>query len=660
MESMIRTVLVANRGEIARRIFRTCVEMGIRTVAVYSDADVDAPFVADADVAVHLGPSEPSMSYLDIDKVIAAARRTNADAIHPGYGFLSENASFAEACAKANIIFVGPSPEAITAMGSKLESKRIMAEANVPTLPSVAIGADTDTLAAAADIGYPVLVKASAGGGGKGMRVVESPDSIATAVQGAIREATAAFGDGTVFLEKYLIGPRHIEVQVFGDANGTVISLGERECSIQRRHQKIIEEAPSPSVDADLRARLSAAAIQAAEAVSYVGAGTVEFLVDAEGAFFFLEMNTRLQVEHPVTEMVTGVDLVRLQIEVAEGLSLNDAGRNVQPVGHAIEARVYAEDPTNDFLPATGTIRLFDLPTSVRVDSGVIGGSEVSIFYDPMLAKVVAHGTRRSDAIRVLVSALRASRIHGVLTNVPLLVRILEHADFVQGQADTGWLESLDVAALGRPLTTPEDVEHMALAASLVLQARRRAEACVLTTLPSGFRNNPSQLTIDNYASDDRTIGIGYLVTAGEIVYTVDGEQKAPATLVYANAHSVRFRIDEIDRVFSVATSSHRVFIDTADASAELTRMPRLPIPEVAIDPGSLLSPMPGRVVRLEVSVGDSVSSGDALVVVEAMKMEHTISAPHDGTVSSLPVAAGDQVEADEVLAVVDPVDKER
>ena len=522
------------------------------------------------------------------------------------------------------------------------------------------IAADTDTLAAAADIGYPVLVKASAGGGGKGMRVVESPDSIATAVEGAIREATAAFGDGTVFLEKYLIGPRHIEVQVFGDTTGTVISLGERECSIQRRHQKIIEEAPSPSVDADLRARLGAAAIQAAKAVSYAGAGTVEFLVDAEGAFFFLEMNTRLQVEHPVTEMVNGVDLVRLQIEVAEGLSLNDAWRNVQPVGHAIEARVYAEDPTNDFLPATGTVRLFDVPTSVRVDTGVIGGSDVSIYYDPMLAKVVAHGPRRSDAIRVLVSALRASRIHGVLTNVPLLVRILEHDDFVHGRADTGWLESLDIAALGKPLTTSEDVEHMALAASLALQARRRAEANVLTTLPSGFRNNPSQLTIDNYASGNRTLSIGYLVTAGEIVHTVDGEQRAPATLVYATADSVRFRIDEIDRVFSVATSSHQVFIDTADASAELTRMPRVPIPEVAIDPGSLLSPMPGRVVRLEVSVGDSVSSGDALVVVEAMKMEHTISAPHDGTVSSLRVAAGDQVEADEVLAVVDPVDKER
>ena len=652
---MIRTVLVANRGEIARRVFRTCKEMGIRTVAVYSDADVDAPFVADADMAVHLGRPEPAESYLDIHKVIEAARLTKADAIHPGYGFLAENAAFARACADADITFIGPDPAAIIAMGSKLESKRIMNEAGISTLPSVAVTAELDVAEAAAEIGYPVLVKASAGGGGKGMRVVESSGELSAAIAGATREAESAFGDGTVFLEKYLTGPRHIEVQVFGDSHGTVVSMGERECSIQRRHQKVIEEAPSPTVDTELRRRLGDTAIRAAKAVSYVGAGTVEFLVDVDGSFFFLEMNTRLQVEHPVTEMVTGADLVGLQIQIAEGRAIRDLWNDIEPVGHAIEARLYAEDTANNFLPATGTVHVFDVPDSVRVDSGVEPGSEVSIFYDPMLAKLIAHGPDRDVAIRVLTSALRASRIHGVTTNRALLVRILEHDDFAGARADTAWLESLDASALGTDLAGREELEHMALAASMVLQYRRRRNTPVLTTLPSGFRNNPSQLTVDRYVYSERDISISYTVAGDTVRFAVAGEQRPEATLVSHADDNVRLRIGTLDQTFTVETYEDRVFVDTKHVGIQLVRLARLPIPKVALDPGSLVSPMPGKVVRVEVSVGDQVASGDTLVVVEAMKMEHTIAAPHDGTVGALPVSAGDQVVADEVLAIVDP-----
>ena len=655
MPTMIRTVLVANRGEIARRVFRTCREMGIRTVAVYSDADVGALFVADADVAVHLGSSEPTESYLDIEKVVAAAVSTGADAIHPGYGFLSENAYFARACAEAGLIFIGPSPAAITAMGSKIESKRIMKEAGVPTLPSADIIDGIDAADASESIGYPMLVKASAGGGGKGMRLVEASDQLEAAIEGARREAASAFGDGTVFLEKYLIAPRHVEVQILGDTHGTVVSVGERECSVQRRHQKVIEEAPSPVVDEALRSRLGAAAVSAAKQVDYVGAGTVEFLLDAHGSFFFLEMNTRLQVEHAVTELVTNTDLVRSQIEIAEGSALSDTADLVGPIGHAVEARVYAEDPANDFLPSTGTISAFDVPTNVRVDSGVGAGSEVSIYYDPMLAKIISHGPTRNDAIRILAAALRASRIHGVTTNQALLVRILEHEDFISGDIHTAWLESLDSGAVSKPLASPGEIDAMALAASMGGQAHRRSNANVLATLPSGFRNNPSQLTIDEYQIADRSVAVGYRVDGQTAQYSIDGEDREPATLLECTADSVRLRISGRDRDYTLLRVGSRIYVHTTDCSAELVRKIRLPIPEVVLEPGSLLSPMPGKVVRVEAAEGDVVAAGTTLVVVEAMKMEHTVAAPHDGTVRSLTVVPGDQVEAAQVLAVVDP-----
>ncbi len=655
MSRSIHTVLVANRGEIARRVFRTCRKMGIRSVAVYSDADAQAPHVGDADRAVRIGPPEPSASYLDIEAILDAAKATGADAIHPGYGFLSENAEFAEACAKADVIFLGPPAAAIRTMGSKLESKRLMESAGVPVLASIEITGGTDLEAEAAGIGFPVLVKASAGGGGKGMRVVETAAGLAAAVEGASREAASAFGDGTVFLERYLTRPRHVEVQVFGDQHGTVISLFERECSIQRRHQKVIEEAPSPAVDEALREKLGAAAVEAAKAVGYVGAGTVEFLLDEDGTFSFLEMNTRLQVEHPVTEMVTGMDLVRLQIEVAEGFAIPDSIHHLEPFGHAIEARLYAEDPANEYLPAIGTVHRFTMPDTVRVDSGVESGSQVQVHYDPLLAKVIAHGPDRASARRTLATALRSAQIHGVTTNRELLVRVLEDEEFAAGSTDTGFLERRDPVALSASLAHPREVEMMLLAASIAGERARRASATVLASLPSGYRNNPSQLTIDTYRVGNRDVRLGYRITGDSVRVEIDGEARDEVTIMAADAGRVRLRSGGVDETFEVHHVADRIWVDTALASVAMQKLRRLPVPERAVEPGSLLSPMPGKVVRVLTELGAEVASGVALVVVEAMKMEHTVAAPHNGVVASLPVAEGDQVEADQILAVVEP-----
>ncbi|TDE48588.1 ATP-grasp domain-containing protein, partial [Nonomuraea mesophila] len=423
---MITRLLVANRGEIARRVFRTCRSLGISTVAVHSDPDAEAPHVAEADLAVRLPGAHPSETYLDAGLILAACRATGADAVHPGYGFLSENAEFAQAVLDAGLVWVGPPPEAIAAMGSKVAAKRLMAEAGVPVLPSLDPAAPGD---------FPLLVKASAGGGGRGMRIVREPGELAREVESARREAAAAFGDGTVFVEPLLEAARHVEVQVVSDRHGTVWALGERECSVQRRHQKVIEECPSPGISAGLREHLFEAAVRAARAVGHVGAGTVEFLVK-DDRVAFLEMNTRLQVEHPVTELVHGVDLVRLQLEIAEGAAL--PASPPEPAGHAVEARLYAED--DDYLPQTGVLRRFEVPGDVRVDAGVESGSVVSPYYDAMLAKVVAHGSSRGEAVRRLVTALRRAKLHGLTTNRDLLVRILTNPAFLAGDTHTGFL----------------------------------------------------------------------------------------------------------------------------------------------------------------------------------------------------------------------------
>jgi propionyl-CoA carboxylase alpha chain len=642
----IRSLLVANRGEIARRIFRTAREMGISTVAVFSDPDAQAPFVQEADAAVRLPGATPAETYLRIDALMQAAKRSGADAVHPGYGFLSENADFAQAVLDAGLIWVGPPPAAIEAMGSKLGAKRMMRESGVPTLAWVESPDD------AGEVGYPLLVKASAGGGGRGMRVVRRAPELSDAVQAARREAGGAFGDDTVFLERYLEAPRHIEIQVFADTHGNVVSLFERECSIQRRHQKIVEEAPSPVVTAELRERMGQAAVAAAKAVGYVGAGTVEFVVDGDLQFSFLEMNTRLQVEHPVTELVTGLDLVRLQLLVAQGEPLPPEALAPELSGHAIEVRLYAEDARAGFLPSTGTLRAFEVERSVRLDSGVESGGVVSPFYDPMLAKVIAHAPTRAEAARRLSTALRRSRIHGVTTNRDLLVRILEHDEFLDGGTDTAFLERHDPAALAASLLDEAGRDLHLTCAALALQADNRDRARVWARLPSGWRNNPSQPQRVELSTDGRPTIVTYAIGRHGVSLAID-DRPLDLTLHAATPGQLDISIDGVRRDVSVAIHGELVDVDSALGSSTHVVLPRFPDPTHATAAGSLLAPMPGSVVRVLVDVGAVVASGQPLVVLEAMKMEHTVSAPSAGSVSDVRVTPGQQVESGAVLVVV-------
>jgi propionyl-CoA carboxylase alpha chain len=646
---MIRRALVANRGEIARRIFRTCRLMTIETVAVYSDPDAAEPHVVEADHAINLPGSTALETYLDIDGLLAAAKQAQADAVHPGYGFLAENAEFARRVLAEGLTWIGPSPESIEVMGSKLRSKEVAESAGVPILPAADLTdlTEQDAVAAADSFGWPILVKASAGGGGKGMRIVHDPASLVEAISAARREAGSAFGDDTVFLERYLEAPRHVEIQVFGDSAGRVISLFERECSIQRRHQKIIEESPSPALDPVLRERMGGAAVRVAEAVGYVGAGTVEFLFQ-DGDFFFLEMNTRLQVEHPVTEMVTGLDLVQLQIEIADGALLGDAPTIS---GHAIEARLYAEDPRNDFLPVIGKIHRFDIPRppGIRVDSGVEAGSTVSVFYDPMLAKVIAHAPRREEAAATLASVLRRGLIHGPTTNRDLLVRILEHPDFVAGNIDTHFLDRNDPAELARPLADPGTEHIAAVAAALADQYLERSRAKVLATIPSGWRNRPGHLQERAYRGDHGTYVVRYALAPVTVVEGFEGLEIGERTsdgvgLTWAGA----------DHRFTVGRYGEIRHVDSDSGPVRLETVPRFPGAEAAEAPGSLHAPMPGKVIRVDVAAGDEVKAGQVLLVLEAMKMEHTLRAPHDGTVIEVDPRPGDQVEAGAILLVVE------
>ncbi len=648
---MISKLLVANRGEIAVRVFETASKMGISTVAVYSDPDRDAVFTRMADEAVSIGGASPAESYLRSDAIIEAARAAGAGAIHPGYGFLSENAEFARAVVDSRLTWVGPPPEAIEVMGSKLASKELVAKAGVPTLASIDVtsGGAAD---AAAEIGFPVLIKASAGGGGKGMRIVNDPAELEDAVAGAKREAGSAFGDDTVFIEKYLEAPRHIEIQVFADHTGGATSLFERECSIQRRHQKIIEESPSPAIDEDTRRRMGEAAVNAAEAVGYVGAGTVEFLFK-EGEFWFLEMNTRLQVEHPVTELVTGIDLVELQLLTAMGDELPPKTWEPRIDGHAIEARLYAEDPLNDYLPVTGTLVAFDVPDSVRTDSGVAGGSVVSVHYDPMLAKIIAHGPDRASAARLLSLALRRSVIAGMTTNRELLVGILEHPEFLSGEIDTHFLERHPPATLSTPLLTPEELHGAAIVAALDASVRRRQQAPVLRTMPSGWRNNPSGMQTVSFASPGTSspIEVRY-VSTGPNTFSVEvGDDLLDAR--YTQDSPAIFELARKITRPEISWTGDIAHVVTYDGVAELHLLPRFAASAVDIDPGSLQSPMPGKILQVLATEGTRVEQGQALVVMEAMKMEHTLRSPTAGTVTAVLVAEGDQVEGDTVLAVV-------
>ena len=653
----IRRLLVANRGEIARRVQRTCRELGITTVAVYSDPDAGAPFVREADLAVPLGGATPAETYLQIGSVIDAARRARADAIHPGYGFLSENAEFAAACQAVGIAFVGPSVEAIEVMGSKLASRDLMAASGVPVLPGADLtGLHGDEILDAADhVGWPVLVKASFGGGGRGMRVVHAREELLAAVESAARESGSAFGDDTVFLERYVERSRHVEIQVIGDEFGNIVSLHERECSIQRRHQKIIEEAPSPAVDVTLRKRIATAAVTAAEAIDYVGAGTVEFLLTPDGEFFFLEMNTRLQVEHPVTELVTGIDLVRLQLLVAEGRELPAEVHSAPIVGHAIEVRLYAEDPAADFMPVAGTLHDFTIPTTpgIRVDSGFESGSVIGINYDPMLAKVIAHAPTRSEAARALAGVLDRSRIHGVTTNRDLLIAILGDEQFLAGAIDTQYLERHPPVTLVARRHDEAMVSVGAVAAAVARQALRRADATVQRLVPSGFRNAPSQMQTESFTYGDRELRVSYRLDRRPR-FEVNGAVLENVVLDGAFPSGVALLVDGVRWNFAVHSVECTCFVDTTGFSGTYGIVPRFPNVDGSADAGSLVAPMPGSVVRVEVNIGAVVSAGDLLLVVEAMKMEHRIVAPTGGIVAEIRVSAGDVVDEGQVLAVVD------
>ncbi|MFE9901963.1 acetyl/propionyl/methylcrotonyl-CoA carboxylase subunit alpha [Streptomyces achromogenes] len=615
---MISSVLVANRGEIACRVFRTCRELGIWTVAVHSDADADALHARVADTAVRLPGAAPAETYLRGDLVVKAALAAGADAVHPGYGFLSENAGFARAVRDAGLVWIGPPPEAIEAMASKTRAKRLMGLA--PLDPDGVTEAD-----------LPVLVKAAAGGGGRGMRIVRRLDELRAALQGARAEAASAFGDGEVFVEPYLEHGRHVEVQILADTHGTVWPLGTRDCSLQRRHQKVVEEAPAPGLTQGLAEELRALAVRAARAVSYTGAGTVEFLV-ADGRAHFLEMNTRLQVEHPVTEAVFGLDLVAEQIRIAEGHALGTEPPH--PRGHAVEARLYAEDPARDWAPQTGTLHRLAVPDGVRLDTGYTDGDTIGVHYDAMLAKVVAHAPTRAEAIRRLAGALESAVLHGPVTNRDLLVRSLRHEEFTAARMDTGFYDR-HLGALATPVHDP----YAPLAAALA-DAHGRSRF-------GGWRNVPSQPQVKRYDMGGEEYEVRYR-------HTRDGLAADGVRVVHADARLVVLDIDGVRRKFPVARYGDQVHVGTT----RLTALPRFPDPVARLAPGSLVAPMPGTVVRLAegLAEGATVRAGQGLIWVEAMKMQHLISAPAAGTLTALHARPGQQVEPGTVLAVVQEI----
>lgn len=643
---MITSVLVANRGEIARRVFATCRTEGIDTVAVFSDADANSPHVREADVAVNLPGNSPGETYLRGELVIAAAVQAGADAVHPGYGFLSENAEFAQQVQNAGLTWIGPPVKAIELMGSKVESKAMMADAGVPVLTQLDPSQVTENE-------LPVLVKASAGGGGRGMRIVRDLKDLQREIETAGREALSAFGDGTVFVERYIETGRHIEVQVMADRHGTVWTVGERECSIQRRHQKVVEEAPSPLVERidGMRERLFDAARLATEAIGYEGAGTVEFLADEKGNFFFLEMNTRLQVEHPVTECTTGLDLVALQISVASGEPLPADQPTTR--GHSIEVRLYAEDPSQDWQPQSGPVHTFDIPgerfsvlneSGIRVDSGVETGSRVGTFYDPMLAKVISFAPTREQAANLLAKSLQKATIHGLVTNRDLLVNVLQHPAFLAGATDTAFFDTHGLDVLAQPIAQGRAVRLSALAAALADAAHNRASARVNKGLPSGWRNLPSQPQRKQYGDEivEYTLGRYGLKT------DLDG-----VALIENTPNRVVLDDNKLRRTFHVARYGQDVFVDSSLGPVRLTKTPRFVDPTEEVAAGSLLAPMPGSVVRVAAAQGDTVTAGQPILWLEAMKMEHTVTAPADGVLTELNVSEGQQVEVGAVLAVV-------
>ena len=652
----ITRLLIANRGEIAHRIIRTAHEMGITTVAIYADSDASATFVREADQAIALKGKTSAETYLNVAKVLDACKRTDADAVHPGYGFLAENSEFAKAVITAGMVWVGPSVKAISAMADKISAKRLMKEADVPTLPAHELGTDDDIFTAAKEIGYPVLVKASAGGGGRGMRVVKTKGDLAEAVDSARREASAAFGDDTLFLERWLATSRHVEIQILGDLHGNLVHLFERECSIQRRHQKIIEEAPSPAVKPEIRARMGEAALSVARKLDYASAGTVEFLLDGE-EFWFLEVNTRLQVEHPVTEEITGLDLVREQLRIAAGEELGYNQDDLTIDGHAIEARIYAEDPVNDFLPSPGTVVIWepDLTTGARFEAGIETGSIISPEFDPMIAKVIVKARDRQEAARRLARVLEKTRLQGITNNRDFLISTLQSPEFIAGDTTTDFIERVNPSRSQQ--MAPMDIHHSAIAAVIAAQAQRRAQARVLETLPSGWRNSkmpPERVTFRQ--GEDEFIVAYRTQRNGNFKVSIGSDDYAVAVFS-VDDHNVDLEIDGRRVSASITKAGDNWLVHAARGGIELQELPRFPDSKQVDFTGGLVAPMPGNVTTTHVEEGAAVEEGQLLLILEAMKMEHRITAPVSGIVKQMRVSVGDQVDNGELLVVLEEVE---
>lgn len=646
MSSEFHTLLIANRGEIARRIIATADRMGLRTVAVYGETDSDSPFVSDADEAITVG------SYLDGDSIIAAAQRCGAGAIHPGYGFLAENSDFASAVEAAGLVWIGPTPATISAMGDKIEAKEQAIAADVAVLVS------SDDPLEFASIGFPLLIKAASGGGGKGMRIVAGPDELSDAIDSARREAASAFGDDRVFAEQYVKRSRHVEIQILGDAHGNLIHLGERECSIQRRHQKIIEESPSPYLDPAQREAMTAASLRLASRLSYRSAGTVEFLVDDEsGEFYFLEVNTRLQVEHTVTEQVTGIDLVREQIRIAMGERLDIEQDSVRVQGHSIEARLYAEDPANGFLPDAGTLDAFapaDSPL-LRWDTGVVAGSVIGVDFDPMIAKVTSTASTRSEAAGQLALGLERLHIGGVATNRDFLAGVLRSEPFLNGDTTTDFIERHDPPRV-RSLDE-SDLRLLLVSAAMWTQSNNRARAHTLGQVPSGWRLGrlpPERIELSH---GETTTTIHYRAQrGGGFVLGIDGDQGVAQILSWSaahidlelNGHRCQAKVTAADGNLHVTAGGRRLTVGV---------VPRFAPPGLEMPGGAVAAPMPGKVIEIRVATGDSVSAGDVVAVLEAMKMENHLRAPRDGVIREIGIAVGDQIEKDMILMVIETIE---
>ena len=654
---IINSILIANRGEIASRIIRTCRKMGIRSIAVFSEADREAPFVSEADLAIGIGASPPANSYLDQDKILSVAKRAGADAIHPGYGFLSENAGFAKRCAEAGLIFIGPRPEAIAAMGLKSEAKKLMKAHDVPVVPGYeGDNQEPATLKRMAiEVGFPVLLKASAGGGGKGMRIVHEAGEIDSAIEAAKRESQNAFGNDKLIVEKYISSGRHIEFQIFGDHHGNTLHLLERECTIQRRYQKVIEESPSPALSPKLRQEMGAAAVRAARALQYDNAGTVEFLLDNRtGDYYFLEVNTRLQVEHPVTEAITGLDLVEMQIQTARGIPLSITQEDVKGRGYAIEARLYAEDPANDFLPATGRIERFEAPAveGLRLDAAVASGSEISVYYDPMIAKIIVWDLDRTNAHRKMAYTLEKLICQGVVTNQGFLLSLIRNLQFQKGEYNTHFIKDFMSPDLLAPIPLA-DIQRAAIAVCLFRWKQRDTKRSLLRSLPSGWRNNFYEDQHETYLAADERLTVNYRYQNGAF-HMRTGQDTSGVRLIAVTPQGIELEIDDFRFQFAIASRKNQYFVHSQlGGNILLTCAERFPAKESEKVKGGYEAPMPSQIIRVLVNAGDEVEAGQPLVVLSSMKMETTIEALESGIVEAVYAAEGANVEAGFLLIKV-------